>query len=758
MCFRHKAFSENSKYMLRGWSQINSPMRNVSKMIGTFARNLFLILITVFGFNQSHSQCGVAPVSGSVSISSAGNIVNSYYPGTGSPAAGTNSLVVGTIDARGSATSIATNDLLLIIQMQGADHNSTNSDVYGDGVAGAPASGYSNNANLVAGYYEYNNAASVAGSSLTFTYNLINNYYTRNYTAANAIQRYQVIRVPRYFDLGITAAGTITAPYWDGNTGGVVVLDCANTLTLNGTITTAGRGFRGGGGKTFTGATAGNSNGVGLLANTDYRWNSAVTNTSNLTGGAKGEGICGTPVYTYQTSNTVTNTGSAEGYINGSMGRGSAGNAGGGGTDGQPGNPGAGNQFNPGGGGGANAGNGGQGGSGWHGGAGTLSTYPTGGYGAVEFAQRSLKRLVMGGGGGAGTCNNATAATEYHSSGGAGGGIIITRAKTYAGNGTVNANGADAPGFGPADPTDAAGGGGAGGSIVILTSQAGATGMGSINISAKGGKGGDMQAYYDHGPGGGAGGGYIITNGTPASTVVTGGLNGKTRTGSSGGPLTNDYGATVGNIGQVLSLSGVPVLINASGIISACGALPVHFLQFSANYINERVQLNWVAGEELNVKEYAVERSTDGSQFYTIGIQPGYSNNAPSNNYSFTDILTAISLQVVYYRIKQIDINGSYTYSKVMIVRTNGINDKLYIFPNPSQNQAAISFTVNRKSNVWLRLMDANGKIVRQFTKEVNAGLNTIVLDNLNILPSGIYHLQMNDGIKIITEKLIITR
>jgi Secretion system C-terminal sorting domain len=719
-----------------------------------------ILLFLVFGLHKLvlFSQCGVPPVSGSVSISTAGNIVNSYYPGTGSPAAGTNSLVAGTIDARGSATVIAPGDLVMIIQMQGADHSAANSDAYGDGVAGAPASGYTNNASLVAGYYEYNTVSLVAGATITFSYNLINNYYTRNFTAVNAIQRYQVIRVPRYYDLSITAAGTVIAPFWDGNTGGVIVLDCANTLTLNGTVTTAGRGFRGGGGKSFSGATAGNSNGAGLLANTDYRWNSAVTNTSNLTGGAKGEGICGTPIYTLQTGNTTTSTGSVEGYINGSMGRGSAGNAGGGGTDGQPDNPGSGNQFNPGGGGGANAGNGGQGGSGWHGGAGSVSTYPTGGYGAVAFAQRSLQRLVMGGGGGAGTANNSNATNEYHASGGSGGGIIITRAKTYAGSGSVNADGADAPGFGTADPTDAAGGGGAGGSIIVVTNQSGATGMGSISMSAKGGKGGDMTSYYDHGPGGGAGGGYIITNGTPASTVVTGGTNGKTRTGSSGGPITNNYGATSGGNGQLITLSSVPVLGNASNIAAPCGALPVHFIQFSANYFNEKVLVSWSVSQEVNAKEYVIERSLDGREFNTIGVQAYYISNTAINHYSFSDNLSAVSQRVIYYRIKQIDNNGSYAYSKIMVVRITTGNGTINIFPNPAQEQTTISFTTTGKSNVLIRLVDMNGKIVKQFSKEVNAGLNTTLLDNLGALPAGMYHLQLYDGIKTATEKLVITQ
>ena len=110
----------------------------------------------------------------------------------------------------------------------------------------------------------------------------------------------------------------------------------ANTCTLSGTIDVSYKGFRGGGGKNLTGATAGNSNGTGALTNTDYRWNSPITNASNLTGGAKGEGIAGTPAYYFDYGDTLPQHGTVEGYINGSMGRGAPANGGGGATDGAP--------------------------------------------------------------------------------------------------------------------------------------------------------------------------------------------------------------------------------------------------------------------------------------------------------------------------------------------------------------------------------------------------------------------------------------
>ena len=102
----------------------------------------------------------------------------------------------------------------------------------------------------------------MAGSTLTFSYVLANSYYDRDFSAVNSIERYEVIRVPRYYDFKIKSGASVTCPAWNGNTGGIVTLDVTNTFTLSGSVDVSYKGFRGAGGKNLTGATAGNSNGA----------------------------------------------------------------------------------------------------------------------------------------------------------------------------------------------------------------------------------------------------------------------------------------------------------------------------------------------------------------------------------------------------------------------------------------------------------------------------------------------------------------
>lgn len=448
--------------------------------------------------------------------------INTYYPGTATANAGSTQITLGV--PSGSATPISTGDLLLVIQMQDAAIDSTNTDSYGDGVTGPPASG-STSLNS-AGNYEYVKATSTlaAGVGGTVTIagdgaggGLLYTYTSAAFSATQGQRTFQVIRVPQYSTA--TLSSTLTALKWNGSVGGVLALDVAQQLTLGGTVDLSGFGFRGGLGRVLTG---------GAGTNTDYRTLATIN-----TDASKGEGIAGTPHFV----TTQGNTG-VEGYPNGSYSRGAPGNAGGGGTDADP----VANDQNAGGGGGGNGGTGGMGGDGWK------ATLPTGGFGGAAFPA-SVSRISLGGGGGAGTTNNGTSdpntnTTGINSSGGVGGGIIIIRAGAVIGAGTLQANGTDALNV----MNDAGGGGGAGGTIVVLTVSGVLTGL---TANAHGGKGGSAWLTQApgtpypgnrHGPGGGGGGGVVLVSTLPlAASNITGGANGATTT------ANDSYGSSPGS-------------------------------------------------------------------------------------------------------------------------------------------------------------------------------------------------------------------
>ena len=196
--------------------------------------------------------------------SAVSGVVNTYFPGQSAALdPGATSLALGPARAGGAQTPITAGDLLVVVQMQAGDINSSASDQYGDGVAGAPASGNLDTAEFRAGHLEYvvaTNDVPAGGGALTFRPGLLHGYRDRPAQGASPRRRYQVVRVPQYGRA--TVDGTLTAPAWDGLSGGVVVLDVDGDLRFAGApagghVNVDGLGFRGGAGRALWGGSSG---------------------------------------------------------------------------------------------------------------------------------------------------------------------------------------------------------------------------------------------------------------------------------------------------------------------------------------------------------------------------------------------------------------------------------------------------------------------------------------------------------------------
>lgn len=487
-------------------------------------RKLLPLALGLAALNLQAQTCAVPGRDGGASVS---GVVNTYYvPGNGTYSSGSTSMALG--GATGAATAVAPGDLVVLMQMQCANINSNNTANYGAG--DGTGRGYTEPGTCQAGRYEYVRAgAATTASSLDLRGNSLSGTYVQDPANSAGRRTFQVIRVPQHSSL--TLGGTVNAPYWNGNTGGVVVLDVAGALNWNNqTIDVSGRGFRGGAAVQWTG---------GADTDTAPDWVATFDSNQHAT---KAEGIAGTPrfVFNQETALRVDQGAGWVGYPNGDQGRGAPGNAGGGGDNRN------GTRDNGGGGGGGNGGNGGIGGFGGYGwkAGGWGGVFTTGdvdlrGIGGGAFAGAAANRVVMGGGGGAGGTNN-NGADPINSSGGAGGGIVIVRAGSMSSSGTVNANGAD----GRTQPVqDGAGGGGAGGSVVLMSV---AGGLSSVAVNVRGGRGGDsyLGGVEAHAGGGGGAGGVVIRSGA-ATVSNTGSTNGLTNTGDNpvGGA---SHGATAG--------------------------------------------------------------------------------------------------------------------------------------------------------------------------------------------------------------------
>jgi PQQ-dependent dehydrogenase (s-GDH family) len=179
---------------------------------------------------------------------------------------------------------------------------------------------------------------------------------------------------------------------------------------------------------------------------------------------------------------------------------------------------------------------------------------------------------------------------------------------------------------------------------------------------------------------------------------------------------------------------------------STNATLPLDLLTFAGRLQNDNsVLLNWKTENEINASHFIVERSIDGNRFNGIGnvSANGRNNTGGSSNYDFTDN-DAIkqSSQKIYYRLRMVDIDGTYKFSNIVSVAMPFITGKMIISPNPVIDLAKVMLASPENGKVQWKLIDNIGRIILKGTEHVNKGVNNFSI-NMNRLPAGTYYLNV---------------
>jgi hypothetical protein len=195
----------------------------------------------------------------------------------------------------------------------------------------------------------------------------------------------------------------------------------------------------------------------------------------------------------------------------------------------------------------------------------------------------------------------------------------------------------------------------------------------------------------------------------------------------------------------------------ASNLYPVLSSLPLKLLSFSGSYLNQKTSLNWETASEQNLHSFEIQRSSNGTDYTTIGTKAAAGNNIISQNYQFTDDLSAVSGSVFFYRLKMIDQDGQFRYSNVIAIHKETSNIKgITINPNPVINgMATVRFTALSPGNYDSRVIDASGKIVLQQQNKISGGNNSISIIGMDRLLPGIYVLQVSNGGEIQSIKFI---
>jgi hypothetical protein len=198
----------------------------------------------------------------------------------------------------------------------------------------------------------------------------------------------------------------------------------------------------------------------------------------------------------------------------------------------------------------------------------------------------------------------------------------------------------------------------------------------------------------------------------------------------------------------------IQIAANIRGAI----VLPVTLLSFNAILQQTDILLRWKVTDAVNFSHFEIERGTNGTNFISSGSRQPLTGPG-DHQYEFTDpgaTSTYPAGSKIYYRLKMVDLDGKYSYSKIVQVspgKGNGAFANLQ--SNPFTNKISIGFDMKESGVVNLRLSDMSGKIISNKQLLIDKGFSTQSIENLENLGRGMYSLQLQSGSEVMMVKVM---
>lgn len=215
-----------------------------------------------------------------------------------------------------------------------------------------------------------------------------------------------------------------------------------------------------------------------------------------------------------------------------------------------------------------------------------------------------------------------------------------------------------------------------------------------------------------------------------------------------GGDLIGGTGTTINGDGTVSVGGSVDPNVSDPGT-GQINTLPIELVSFTAQFINGQVKIDWTTAAEINNDYFTIERSADGLSFETILTISGQGNSSQLVNYTEFDYspLEGIS----YYRLKQTDYDGQFSYSNIVGVNSTALksSSQVNVFPNPfALNEGILTIQVtdfNSDENISIQVIDITGRVVYesiensgsdsflrtvQFSRDITKGTYLVIISN----------------------------
>jgi hypothetical protein len=250
---------------------------------------------------------------------------------------------------------------------------------------------------------------------------------------------------------------------------------------------------------------------------------------------------------------------------------------------------------------------------------------------------------------------------------------------------------------------------------------------------------------------------YYKTTGAP--DVVTDPSNLRIAKTIGAGTVWNDVGGTgsASGTGAITSSSFTSfskfTLANAAGGLNP---LPIELVKFTGTPQATTVSLDWTTMSEVNNDYFTVEKSTDGSSFEEIGRVAGADNSINERDYQLVDKKPVTGAN--YYRLKQTDFDGEFTYSKIITVNF-GTDPELSIstYPNPaSPTEIHVSVSGTDGQEVTVMMKDVLGKDYYNRTISLDNGNRTMLISSKETIAPGVYFIIVTADNKMYSQRIIV--
>jgi|WetSurMetagenome_2_1015567.scaffolds.fasta_scaffold36692_2 hypothetical protein len=186
--------------------------------------------------------------------------------------------------------------------------------------------------------------------------------------------------------------------------------------------------------------------------------------------------------------------------------------------------------------------------------------------------------------------------------------------------------------------------------------------------------------------------------------------------------------------------------------------IPVELISFTANVNGKNVMLDWITATEINNSGFEIQRSIDNSNFIYIGFLSGTGTSTEYTRYNFQDY--NLDNGKYYYRLKQIDFDGTISFSDVVEVEIKAKLDFTLFqnYPNPFNPGTTIKYQLPVASKIVLKVYNILGKEIATLVNETKeAGTHTVNFD-ASSLSSGVYIYKISGNESVQTKRMILVK